>query len=36
VARAFDPRRITTQRDVAQFMSAALAALHPELEGRDS
>ncbi len=36
VARAFDPRRITTQRDVAQFMRTALAALHPELEGRDS
>jgi phospholipase C len=36
LARAFDPRCITTQRDVAEFMRTALAALHPELEGRDS
>src|SRR2546427_692745 len=36
VGSAFDPRRITTQREVAQFMRTALAALHPELEGRDS
>src|SRR5213083_551657 len=36
LARAFDPRGITTQREVAQFMRTALAALHPELEGRDS
>ena len=36
VASAFDPRRITTQREVGQFMRTALAALHSELEGRDS
>jgi len=36
VASSFDPRRITTQREVAQFMRTALAVLHPELEGRDS
>jgi len=36
VARAFDARRITTQREVARFMRTALAVLHPELEGRDS
>jgi phospholipase C len=36
LARALDPGGITTQRDVAHFMRAALAALHPELEGRDS
>ena len=36
VASAFDPRRITTQRAVGQFMRTALAALHSELEGRDS
>jgi phospholipase C len=36
LARAFDPRGITTQREVAQFMRTALAALHPEFEGRDS
>jgi phospholipase C len=35
-ARALDPRGIRTHREVAQFMRAALAALHPELEGRDS
>jgi len=29
-------RRITTQRAVGQFMRTALAALHSELEGRDS
>jgi hypothetical protein len=36
LARLFDPRGITTQREVAQFMRTALAALHPEFEGRDS
>jgi hypothetical protein len=36
VASAFDPSRITTQREVGQFMRTALADLHPELEGRDS
>ena len=36
LARALDPHGITTQREVAQFMRTALAALHPELEGRDS
>ncbi len=36
VASAFDPRRITTQREAGQFMRTALAALHSELEGRDS
>ena len=36
VASAFDPRRITTQREVGQFMRMALVALYPDLEGRDS
>ena len=36
LARALDPHGLTTQREVAQFMRTALAALHPELEGRDS
>ena len=36
LASAFDPGRITTQREVGQFMRTALAALHSELEGRDS
>jgi phospholipase C len=36
LARALDPAGITTQREVGQFMRMALAALHPELEGRDS
>jgi phospholipase C len=36
VASAFDPRRITTQGEVGQFMRTALAALHSELEGHDS
>src|SRR5689334_3757055 len=36
LARALDPGGIRTHRDVAQFMRAALAALHPELEGRNS
>ena len=36
VARAFDPGRIMTQREVGQFMRTALAALHSELEDRDS
>jgi phospholipase C len=36
IASAFDPRRITTHREVGQFMRTALAALHPEMEGRDS
>ena len=36
VARALDPRGITTQREVAQYMRAALAALHPELAERDA
>jgi phospholipase C len=36
IASVFDPRRITTHREVGQFMRTALAALHSELEGRDS
>jgi Phosphoesterase family len=36
LGRGLDPHGITTQREVAQFMRTALAALHPELEGRDS
>ena len=36
LARALDPAGITTQREVAHFMRAALAVLHPELERRDS
>ena len=36
IARALDPRGIATQREVAQFMRTALAALHSELEDRDS
>ena len=36
IARALDPRGITTQREVAQFMRAALAVLHSELGDRDS
>jgi hypothetical protein len=36
IASAFDLRRITTHREVGQFMRTALAALHPELERRDS
>jgi len=36
LARALDPHGLTSQREVAQFMRLALAALHPELEGRDS
>jgi phospholipase C len=36
VARAFDPHGIRTQREVAQFMRTALAALHTGLEERDS
>ena len=36
VASAFDPLRITTQREVGQFMRTALGALHSGLEGRDS
>jgi phospholipase C len=36
VASAFDPRGIRTQREVAQFMRAALGTLHPELENHDS
>ena len=36
LARALDPRGITTQREVAEFMRAALAVLHSELEDRDS
>ena len=36
LARALDPHGITTQREVAQFMRTALAALHPELDRRDS
>jgi phospholipase C len=36
IASAFDPRRITTHREVGQFMRAALAALHPEMEDRHS
>jgi hypothetical protein len=36
VARAFDPHGIGTQREVAQFMRTALAALHTGLEERDS
>jgi phospholipase C len=36
IARALDPRGITTQREVAQFMRTALAVLHSELGERDS
>src|SRR5262249_54162212 len=36
LARALDPAGITTQREVGQFMRRALAALHAEVEGRDS
>jgi len=36
VARALDPRGITTQREVALFMRTALAVLHSEVEDRDS
>jgi hypothetical protein len=36
MARALDPAGIRTQREVAQFMRAALAVLHSELEDRDS
>src|SRR5262249_8643334 len=36
IARALDPRGITSQRAVAQFMRTALAVLHSGLEGRDS
>jgi phospholipase C len=36
IASAFDPRRITTHREVGHFMRTALGALHPELERRDS
>jgi Phosphoesterase family len=36
LARALDPRGITTQREVAQFMRAALAVLHSEVEDLDS
>ena len=36
VASAFDPRHITTQREVGQFMRTALAALHSRLESRDT
>ena len=36
LARALDPHGIATQREVAQFMRTALAALHPELDRRDS
>jgi phospholipase C len=36
IARALDPRGVTTQREVARFMRTALAALHSELEDRDS
>jgi hypothetical protein len=36
IARALDPRGITTQREVAQFMRAALTVLHSELEDLDS
>jgi len=32
IARAVDPQGIATQREVAQFMRTALAALHPEME----
>jgi phospholipase C len=35
MARALDPAGIRTQREVAQFMRAALAVLHSELEDRD-
>src|SRR5215467_10940190 len=34
IARAFDPRGITTQREVARFMRTALSALHSEMEDR--
>jgi len=36
IASAFDPRRITTHGEVGQFMRTALAALHPEMEDRNS
>ena len=36
IAHAFDPRAISTQREVAQFMHTALTALHADLEDRDS
>ena len=36
LARTLDPAGIRTQREVAHFMRAALALLHPELERRDS
>jgi hypothetical protein len=36
IARALDPPGVMTQREVARFMRAALAALHSELEDRDS
>ena len=36
LARGLDPHGITTQREVAQFMRTALAALHPELDRGNS
>jgi hypothetical protein len=36
LARAFDPGGVATHREVAQFMRAALAVLHPELENPHS
>jgi hypothetical protein len=36
LARALDPRGIATQREVAEFMRAALAVLHAGLEDRHS
>ena len=36
LASAFDPRGIMTQREVAEFMRAALAVLHAGLEDRNS
>ena len=36
LARALDPRGIATQRQVAEFMRAALAVLHAGLEDRHS
>ncbi len=36
LARALDPRGIATQREVAEFMRAALAVLHSGLEDRHS
>ena len=36
VASAFDPGGIRTQREVTQFMRAALGALHPEVEDGNS